>query len=166
MDVGGRGMRPLVSVIVPTHNRAHCLPRALASIAAQEGRGESFDIEVLVVDDGSSDGTAQVMADHGAVRYIRLPEQRGVSAARNAGLRASQGGYLGFLDSDDEWLPHKLRVQVPLLAAHPEVGVIYSQVVMRSPEGERLSPDEFRALSGQTFVAMLMDNVCEVASLL
>ena len=117
-------VRPLVSAIIPTHNRAHCLSRAVDSIYAQEGLGEHFDIEIIVVDDASSDSTTEVVRRYSGVRYIRQPERRGVSAALNAGLRASTGCCIVFLDDDDVWLPHKLRVQVLQLEAHIDVGVV------------------------------------------
>src|SRR5947209_8685894 len=106
---------PLVSAIIPTHNRAYCLPRAIESVLGQEGLGEQFELETIVVDDGSSDGTRDVVRRHPGVRYIRLPSRRGVPAALNAGVRASTGSLITFLGSDDEWLPHKLRTQLPAL---------------------------------------------------
>src|SRR5574337_470574 len=84
----------------------------------------------IVVDDCSPDQTAEVVAEFPAVRYIRLPENRGASGARNAGIRCAQGKYVALLDDDDEFLTHKLMVQVPILEAHPEVGVLYGQSVV------------------------------------
>jgi hypothetical protein len=152
-------MKPLVSVIIPTRNRAHCLPNALNSICAQEGLGEAFDVEIIVVDDGSSDETPDVVRGYPLVHYIRLAERRGVSGAQNEGLRAVQGSYVTFLGDDDEWLPHKLRVQVPLLAAHPEVDVVYSQALVRLDGSESLYPDATRAPSGSVFTALLLENI-------
>lgn len=150
--------RPLVSAIIPTHNRAHCLSRAVDSIYVQEGLGESFDIEIIVVDDASSDSTAGVVRRYSGVRYIRQPERRGVSAALNAGLRASTGCCISFLGDDDVWLPHKLRVQVPELDAHADMGVVYGQSLIRRGAGERFYPEVKRAPSGWVFPAMLMDS--------
>jgi len=97
-----------VSVIIPTFNRAATLPRALESVLQQ--RGVSF--ELLVVDDGSTDGTRDLIARAGRdVRYFHQPN-RGPAAARNLGIRNATGEFLAFLDSDDEWLPEKLAVQV------------------------------------------------------
>jgi cellulose synthase/poly-beta-1,6-N-acetylglucosamine synthase-like glycosyltransferase len=152
--------RPLVTALIPTRNRAHCLPRALESVHAQEQRGECFDLEVIVVDDGSTDATAEVVRRHRDVRYIRLPEWRGVSATVNAGLRASRGAYISLLGDDDVWLPHKLRVQVPLLEGRPEVGVVYGQSLVRRSGEESLWPDATRAPSGRVFEAMLLSNFC------
>jgi GT2 family glycosyltransferase len=153
-------VRPLVSAVIPTHNRADCLSRALDSVYGQEGRGNLFDLEVIVVDDASSDATPSVARAYPDIHYIRLPERRGVSAATNTALRASRGSYITFLDDDDVWLPHKLRVQVPLLNAHPEIGVVYSQSLVRSEGTEYLYPDMSQVPSGWIFPQMLMDNFC------
>src|SRR5262249_38807625 len=94
--------KPLVSVIIATHNRATLLPTALDSVYAQKGIGEQFDVEVIVVDDASSDSTSDIVRQsYPSARYIRLPENRGVSGTRNAGLAASQGAFVAFLDDDD-----------------------------------------------------------------
>ena len=95
-------MRPLVTAIVPTRNRAYCLPRAVESICAQEGRGELFDVEVIVVDDASSDTTPEVIRPYDAVRYVRLAENRGVAAATRvdpSSLKTRSGSALGQLCS-------------------------------------------------------------------
>jgi hypothetical protein len=152
--------RPLVSVIIPTRNRAHCLPRALDSVRGQEGRGELFDLEIVVVDDASSDATPAVIGRYPEVRGIRLTQQRGVSVAKNAALRASRGSFVAFLDDDDEWLSHKLRLQVPVLAARTEVGVVYSPFRLRAGGVEQLYPQPGRAPSGWIFPALLMENCC------
>src|ERR1700758_2302401 len=90
---------PLVSVIIPTFNRVHLLPQALGSVFAQNYR----PIEVIVVDDGSTDGTSDLLLrDWPQVVRIRQP-QRGVSAARNTGIARSSGSFLAFLDSDNLW---------------------------------------------------------------
>ena len=143
--------RPLVSAIIPTHNRARCLSRAVDSIYAQEGLGQHFDIEIIVVDDASSDSTTDVVRRFSGVRYIRQPERRGVSPALNAGLRASTGCYISFLGDDDLWLPHKLHVQVPQLESHTDVGVVYGQSLIRRGAVERLEPEVRRAPSGWVF---------------
>lgn len=110
-----------VSVIVAAYNRARELPAALASILAQT----HADLEVLVVDDGSSDGTAQVAASTGdpRVRVISLEKNGGASAARNAGLDAATGDAALVWDSDDRLYPHALERLVALLAAEPDLAV-------------------------------------------
>ena len=95
---------PFFSVIIPAYNRRAMLARAVESVLSQTFR----DYELIVVDDGSTDGTADEMEKYrGRVRYIRQ-DNRGVSAARNAGIAASVSPHLEFLDSDDEWFPGKL----------------------------------------------------------
>ncbi len=105
-----------VSVVIPSYNRAELLPRALRSVYAQSWLQRGNAIEVLVIDDGSDDETATIVAKQfPQVRYIAQANS-GVSAARNAGIRAAHGDWIAFLDSDDEWMPHKLNEQSRLLA--------------------------------------------------
>ncbi len=107
---------PLVSVIIPTHNRAWCLREAVDSVLAQEFR----DFELIVVDDGSTDETPQLLQEYrDSIRVLRQGN-RGVSASRNAGVAAAGGGLIAFLDSDDIWLPGKLARQVDFFSRHPE----------------------------------------------
>lgn len=127
--------RPLVSVILPTHNRAGLLSGAIESVLAQEGAGTVFDLEVILVDDASSDATPDVARRYPTVKYIRLDINRNVSGARNMGITASTGRYIAFLDDDDLWLPHRLRVQVPILESQPEIGVVYGQGVAVTESG-------------------------------
>jgi glycosyltransferase involved in cell wall biosynthesis len=154
--------KPLVSAIIPTRNRSHCLPRAIESILSQEGLGAEFELETIVVDDASTDLTEQVVNRHGGLRYVRLAAHRGVSAALNAGIEASAGQFITVLDDDDEWLPHKLHAQVPLLAAHGDIGVVYGQALVRYEGQERLFPEAGRAPSGWVFFDMLLDNFCGI----
>ena len=106
---------PLVSVILPTYNRADTLPRAILSVLAQT----HADLELIVVDDGSTDETPDRVAAIGdpRIRYLRTGGRRGAAAARNIGARAAQGSWLAFQDSDDEWTSDKLRVQLDAAAA-------------------------------------------------
>jgi glycosyltransferase involved in cell wall biosynthesis len=102
---------PRVSVIIPTFNRAHCIARSVESVLAQTFQ----DLELIVVDDGSTDATAEVLAPFG--ERIRLIRQNngGVSSARNAGIRAARGSWIAFQDSDDVWDPGKLASQIGCL---------------------------------------------------
>lgn len=118
---------PLVSVIIPTYNRADCLAQTLSSVFAQTHR----EIEVLVVDDGSTDGTrAQLERCYGGDPRLRYLYQanRGVSAARNHGMREARGAYIALLDSDDTWMPWKLEAQLGCMAAFPEAGMIWTDM--------------------------------------
>lgn len=115
---------PLVSVIIPTYNRAHSLETSVGSILDQT----TTDIELIVVDDGSNDQTAKLIAhlNDGRIHYIGLSKNRGASAARNIGIAHARGQYIAFQDSDDEWLPHKLEKQLPLFEQFPQRrGVVY-----------------------------------------
>jgi glycosyltransferase involved in cell wall biosynthesis len=115
----------LVSVIVPTYNRAYCICRAIDSVRAQT----HSNWEILIVDDGSSDDTAALIAskyrDDPRVRYL-YQANTGVSAARNAGIRESQGDYVAFLDSDDAWKIWKLEVQLACFRSFPQVGMVWT----------------------------------------
>lgn len=108
----------LVSVIVPTFNRKALLARTLHSIVNQKSAtylGDSVQIEIIVVDDGSTDSTEAMMrCDFPSVQYFHQ-SNRGVSAARNAGIALAKGEWIALLDSDDEWLPEKLAKQFKLL---------------------------------------------------
>ncbi len=101
--------RPQVSVVIPTRNRRRLLGRALTTVFAQRG----VDFEVIVVDDGSDDGTGEALATLGdAVTVVRHRLPLGVSAARNAGIERARGDWIAFLDDDDLWAPHKLATQL------------------------------------------------------
>lgn len=117
---------PRVSVVIPTYNYARYVPEAINSVLAQ-----SFEeLEVIVVDDGSTDKTVEILrAFSGQIRNIRQ-EHRGLSAARNTGIRAARGQYVAFLDSDDLWLPEKVSLQVARLDAEPEVGLVYCEALL------------------------------------
>jgi GT2 family glycosyltransferase len=125
-----QGLKPLVSVVIPTHNRATLLEKAIGSVAVQEGSGELFDLEVIVVDDASTDNTSEVMKKYPWVQYIRLVKNRGASGARNEGIKAATGKYIALLDDDDVFLTHKLLIQVPILEANQDIGVVYGQSVI------------------------------------
>lgn len=114
--------QPQVSVVIPVHNRATLIGRALGSALAQDGAA----MEIIIVDDGSSDDLAGVIAGHctaralpTSVRTIRHSERRGAGAARNSGIAAARAPFIAFLDSDDEWLPGKLVRQLAILRAAP-----------------------------------------------
>ena len=113
-----------VSVILPVHNGASTIARALSSVFAQ-----SFtDYEIVVVDDGSTDETASVLAGYDRIRVISQ-SNRGVSAARNAGLRAARGEYIAFLDDDDEWMPEMLARCAEVLDQDPNCVLAYTGVL-------------------------------------
>jgi glycosyltransferase involved in cell wall biosynthesis len=120
MNLDCRNESLLVSVVLPTHNRVGLLAGAVDSVLAQTEQR----FELIVVDDGSTDATpaylAALIARDPRVRAIRLENPQGGAGARNAGIRASQGSWVGFLDDDDRWLPAKLEKQLKLLRARPD----------------------------------------------
>ena len=109
-----------VSVVIPTYNYGRFVRDAVDSALAQTYR----DCEIIVVDDGSTDDTRALLAPYGdRIRYL-YQDNRGLSAARNAGIRAVRGAYVAFLDSDDIWMPAKIEAQMALFAANPDLGLV------------------------------------------
>lgn len=132
-----------ISVIIPTHNRVGLLSRALRSVLAQSRP----PAEVLVVDDGSTDGTEErVRTDFPAVRYLRQ-ENRGVAAARNHGVREARSEWLAFLDSDDEWLPQKLALQLEALDRESSYLLCHTNEIWIR-RGRRVNPMRKHAKAG------------------
>jgi glycosyltransferase involved in cell wall biosynthesis len=116
------GTEPRVSVIIPAHNQESYLLATIQSVLAQTRPAH----EIILVDDGSSDGTARVAQGYRAAGLTYLFQaNQGPSAARNTGLRASHGEFVTLLDADDLWDPHFLETMVPLLAADPALGAVY-----------------------------------------
>jgi GT2 family glycosyltransferase len=115
---------PVVSVIIPTYNRASLIGRAIQSVIDQTYQ----DLEIIVVDDGSTDGTGDILRRYDErIRSFRHPQKKGAGSARNTGIRQAKGQYLAFLDSDDEWLEKKLETQIEAFrTASPMVGVVYT----------------------------------------
>ncbi len=120
-----------VSAVIPTYNRSDLVSRAIRSALAALGPGD----EVIVVDDGSTDGTAAAVEAFGPpVRLLSLPHA-GAGAARNAGVAAARGPLVSFLDSDDEWLPDKIELQRTFLEARPDVLYCFSDFGVRLDDG-------------------------------
>lgn len=161
-----------ISVVIPTHNRADLLPEAVRSVLAQTRN----DLELLVVDDGSTDGTAAVVerfAESDArVRLLRQPGNRGVSAALNRALAEARGEFVGRVDSDDVWLPDFLAVTAAALEADASVGVAYARGEAMDRAGRPL-PAVLRATRGQPLrrvddalgSLLLGDPTCNIAIL-
>lgn len=136
-------MNCTVSVVIPSHNRVHVLGRALDSVLAQTRPAD----EIVVVDDGSEDGTADWLARHYPQVRMLGQANRGVSAARNRGIGAARGEWIALLDSDDEWLPHKLQRQLDALAAHPGHRLCHADEIWIR-HGRRINPMNKHAKSG------------------
>ena len=121
-----------VSVIIPTYNRAHLVGRAIKSVLNQTFQ----DFEIIVVDDGSTDSTKEVVTSFNdtRIRYIKHQMNKGGNAARNTGLKNSKGEYIAFLDSDDEWLPEKLERQLEVFEKSEDerLGAVYCGIILFS----------------------------------
>ena len=145
---------PIVSVIIATHNRATLLPRAVKS--AQES---GTDVEVIVVDDASTDETAEVCRGMSGIRYLRVERNQREGGARNIGIINSTGDYLTFLDDDDVRLPGSIDLQLKALTASPEAGLIYGQAFIADQNG--LATNDFyppRCPQGDVFWELLSQN--------
>ena len=125
----------LVSVVIPSYNRAYCIAATIDSTLAQTHR----NLEILIVDDGSSDGTRDLIEERyrgePRVRYVHQANA-GVSAARNHGLRLARGQFIALLDSDDIWLPWKIEAQLRCLEALPTAGMIWTDMDAIGPDGQ------------------------------
>jgi len=160
---------PLVSVILPAYNAQVYIAQAVASVLEQD----YANLELLVVDDGSTDGTAE----HPALqdRRIRVLHQAnaGPAAARNLGLTAAGGDLIAFMDADDLWLPGKLTAQVGYLQAHPDISIVFGrfQRWLAEPDGSFSTPPANQARptlpvlaqpSGWIYTDLLLDSVIHI----
>ncbi|MBT8339279.1 MAG: glycosyltransferase family 2 protein [Desulfatitalea sp.] len=128
---------PHVSVVLPTYNRATMVTRAIDSVLEQ-----SYPhFELIVVDDGSTDSTAERLRGYGARITVITTENNGVSAARNHGILASRGEWLALIDSDDTWLPEKLATQVAYFMAHPQMMICQTEEIWIR-NGQRVNPKQ------------------------
>jgi glycosyltransferase involved in cell wall biosynthesis len=136
--------RPLVSVVIPTHNRAYCLGEAIDSVI-----GQSYpNVEVIVVDDGSTDETPSLMASRygsdARVRYVQKAKSD-ANVTRNHGLELARGEFIALLDSDDAFLPWKLDLEITCLEALPEAGMIWTDMDAVDTSG-RVQPRYLRTM--------------------
>jgi len=132
-----------VSVVIPTFDRASVLPRALDSVISQTHQ----PAEVIVVDDGSSDGTAELVERHFPGVRLLCQENRGVSAARNRGIEDSEGEWIALLDSDDEWRPEKLERQLAALKGRSELRICHTDEIWIR-RGRRVNQRQIHAKHG------------------
>jgi glycosyltransferase involved in cell wall biosynthesis len=146
---------PRVSVVIPTHNRGNIVGRAVRSALEQT----LSDIEVIVVDDGSTDDTADVLSelDEPRLRTVHLPLKGGVAHARNVGIAQARAEWVALLDDDDEWLPRKLESQIERADATNDarVGAVYCSLKFITPEGEESPFAEARLSEGQILRELL-----------
>lgn len=149
---------PKVSVIVPSYNNARFLPQALESALSQTYR----DFEVIIIDDGSTDDTREVVErylkrDPGRTRYI-YQDNRGLACARNAGIREARGALIALLDADDQWLPERLEETVKVIGADASVGLVHANITRVDEDGTMLETPrrDPRVLSGDIFVHIFL----------
>lgn len=148
--------QPLVSVVIATYNMGQYLPEAIDSVLAQRWE----NLEVIVVDDGSTDDTAEKMKrfeDNGRVKYFPT-ENRGQPKAKNRGLKEASGDFIAFCDADDIWHPEKLQVQMPLFDDQ-NTGVVYSEVSYIDQNGKTVDkPQPYERYSGKVTNQLIIKN--------
>ena len=149
---------PKVSVIIPTHNRADLLPRAVSSVLCQT----YDDYEIIIVDDCSTDHTRETVAswNEERIRYIRHTENRRQSCALNTGIQKARGKYVAFLDDDDEWVPTKLERQAAVLeSTGPRVGLVYGWLDQVDDTNGRIQPRYRKTMTGDLSGDLLALNI-------
>lgn len=149
---------PLVSVIIPSYNREHLIGRSIRSVLNQTYE----EIEVIVVDDGSTDNTRDVVNNFNdkRIRYIHHDNNLGGCIARNTGINASRGEYIAFQDSDDVWLPDKLEKQMQAFKIVPEnVGIVYSAFIRVKDDSASFIPSpKFTIKDGNLLYQLIKGN--------
>ena len=163
-------VNPLVSVIMPAYNARPYIEQAIRSVLDQDYP----NIELIVVDDGSKDGTPELAEKFGSQVIVIRQKNAGPAAARNRGIAASRGEFIAFLDADDVWLPGKALMQVRFLQNHREVGVVYGNFKRWTPQrdgkfsipplsiAEKSPFAVFPEHSGWIYKALLFDNVVHI----
>jgi len=157
-------MSSLVSVIIPTYNRANTIIRAIESVLEQT----YANIEIIIIDDASGDNTGGIVRGmvNSRIKYIRHETNKGGGAARNTGIDESKGEYVAFLDSDDTWLPEKIEKQVKLFErADPRVGVIYTGFY-RTDEDDRITKQVSPSKKGNLYSRLLEGNFIGTTSVI
>jgi glycosyltransferase involved in cell wall biosynthesis len=169
-----RSVDPLVSVVMPAYNASSFIAEAIRSVVDQDYP----NMELIVIDDGSSDGTPEIAAHFGNQVQIVRQQNAGPAAARNRGLEAAKGDFIAFLDADDVWLPSKLTAQVRYLQDHPETGVVFGGFMLWPPtaDGAFVPPPEphnadgplklVAACSGWIYKDLLLDSaICIITAM-
>jgi glycosyltransferase involved in cell wall biosynthesis len=145
---------PLVSVVIPTHNRAHWVGEAVDSVLAQTYP----NLELIVVDDGSTDNTRERLLSYGdRLTYVHHPH--GQVAALNLGIARARGKYIALLDDDDAWLPDKLRLQIPVLEESPDIGFVGTDMYITDASGTILDRWGKPPSIPETFEGLVEENI-------
>jgi glycosyltransferase involved in cell wall biosynthesis len=144
---------PKASIVITTRNRPQLLPRAIHS-----ARASGSDVEVVVVDDASSDETAKICQSFPGLTYVRVDRNQGVAGARNIGLVASSGEYISFLDDDDVRLAGSLDRQIAILEQNSQAALIYGQAIPEDPGRKRHEPYPSNCPQGDIFWELLTGN--------
>ncbi|WP_410174045.1 glycosyltransferase [Marinobacter orientalis] len=149
---------------MPTYNRAKFLPDAVASVLAQT----YTDLELIIVDDGSTDDTRKVLEPFLGDRRIRYfyQENQGQSYARNLALEQATGNFIAFLDSDDLWAPDKLKKQLAVFRAHQEVDIVHGDEAIIDEQGSVVSLENMKRYSGRITRKLLADNSVSITTAL
>ena len=152
----------LASVVIATYNMGHYLPEAVRSVLAQSYP----NVDVQIVDDGSTDDTPTIVRQWDAHPRVRLHRESnaGQAHAKNQGIALSRGDFVAFLDADDVWLPEKLARQMPLFTGRPEVGVVYSGYERMDGEGRPLPTGPTQMHRGRVSGALLIENFVTFSS--
>ncbi len=152
---------PKVSVIIPTHNRSHLLPSAVKS-AFNAGA----DVEVIVVDDASTDETAEVCKSLEGIRYLRLERNVGQAVARNIGIQVSEADYIAFLDDDDLRLPNSFNLQIQRLEENHDAAFSYAPVYLMNAETKEITKESYpsQLVTGDIFEKLMVGNFIYVPS--
>jgi len=139
----------VISVVIPTYNRKEKTVRAIQSVVNQN----IDNLEIIVIDDGSTDGTAEFLKSQNLPIKIISKENGGVSSARNVGIKNSIGNYIAFLDSDDVWLPNKLKSQIEFFQENQKVVLVYTDQFLNI-DGSNLDQTRFQRNSPNTKMAL------------
>jgi glycosyltransferase involved in cell wall biosynthesis len=159
VELKGLEVSPLVSIVIPTYNRARLLRRAIQSVLNQTYQ----NFELIIVDDYSTDNTESMVKSFrdDRIRYLQHSKNRGAVAARNTGIKAAKGEYIAFQDSDDVWLPEKLDKQIrAFISGSPSIGVVYTSYLLLGENGDRFyyPPSDVKLTEGDLYYPLLECN--------
>lgn len=153
-------MKELVTVVIPTYNRAKYIEETIKSVIGQKYP----NIEIIVIDDGSTDNTEQVVSKYRSQLTYIHQENSERGASRNHGLRLAKGKFIAFLDSDDLWLPDKISQELEMLQNNPAAGVVYSDALSIDANGRQLKTIKRKTYSGRVTEKLLENNFISMSA--